>query len=282
MISVVVLIRVVLVVCKIMVGYLEGTSEHEEWFEGGRQSVCKERLFGVEGFPVLLSLLVLLYSKASTTLTQPWFLLCLDSLDTNFEASDSDYALISLLPTSPTSNPAHYMFGPCSGILITKFFQEIPEQTTSRCSISRTVQTNALVQHGGFPLQAARSWSRSSGHTPAAWYISSWRSFTAIPLYLHPIGCCFLFLLLPVLRTIFNWASSVMSPVVAFAVSWWATWCLRCSSVSGGGVLEETPVVLLDFIPCSTCWGVCGAMICCSGSEEMMITKQSGKSWGRR
>jgi len=33
---VVILKRVVLVVCKIMVGYLDGTSEHEEQFEGGR------------------------------------------------------------------------------------------------------------------------------------------------------------------------------------------------------------------------------------------------------
>jgi len=37
---------------------------------GGRQSVYKERLLGVGGFPFLLSLLILLYSKASTTLTQ--------------------------------------------------------------------------------------------------------------------------------------------------------------------------------------------------------------------
>ena len=32
----VILKRVVLVVCKIMVGYSDGTSEHEERFEGGR------------------------------------------------------------------------------------------------------------------------------------------------------------------------------------------------------------------------------------------------------
>ena len=65
----VVLIRVVLMVCIIMVGYSDGTSEHEKWFEGGRRSVYNDRLFGVGGFPFLLSFLVLLYSKASTTLT---------------------------------------------------------------------------------------------------------------------------------------------------------------------------------------------------------------------
>jgi len=78
-------IRVVLLVCKITVGYLIGTSERGEWFEGGRWSVYKERLFGVRRFPFLLSLLVLLYSKARTTLTQLWPFSCIDSLDTNFE-----------------------------------------------------------------------------------------------------------------------------------------------------------------------------------------------------
>jgi hypothetical protein len=41
------------------------------------------------------------------------------------------------------------------------------ELTTSRCSISRTVQTNALVDHGCFPLRAAILWSRRSQRTPA-------------------------------------------------------------------------------------------------------------------
>jgi len=49
--------------------YSNGTLKHEEWFEGGRQSVYKERLFGVGGFPFLLSLLIFWYSKASMTLT---------------------------------------------------------------------------------------------------------------------------------------------------------------------------------------------------------------------
>jgi hypothetical protein len=53
------------VVCKIIGGYSDGTSEHEEWFESGRRIVYKESVVGVGGFPFLLSLLVLLYSKAS-------------------------------------------------------------------------------------------------------------------------------------------------------------------------------------------------------------------------
>jgi hypothetical protein len=53
------------VVCKIIGWYSDGTSEHEKWFEGGRRIVYKESVVGVGGFPFLLSLLVLLYSKAS-------------------------------------------------------------------------------------------------------------------------------------------------------------------------------------------------------------------------
>jgi len=65
-----------------------------------------ERLFGIGGFPFHLSLLVLLYSKASTTLTKLDLLSCPDSLDTNFEASCPDSDIPVLLPISPTSDPA--------------------------------------------------------------------------------------------------------------------------------------------------------------------------------
>jgi len=58
---------------------LDGTSEHEEWFDGGRRFVYKESVVGVGGFPFLLSLLVLFYCKASydfeppLTLVLTWF-----------------------------------------------------------------------------------------------------------------------------------------------------------------------------------------------------------------
>jgi hypothetical protein len=53
------------VVCKIMGEDSDGILKHGEWFEDGRQIVYKESVVGVGGFPFLLSLLVLLYSKAS-------------------------------------------------------------------------------------------------------------------------------------------------------------------------------------------------------------------------
>jgi len=46
---------------------------------------------------------------------------------------------------------------------------EIQVLTTPWCLISQTVQTNALVHHGGFPLRAAINWSPSSQCTPAVW-----------------------------------------------------------------------------------------------------------------
>jgi len=53
------------VVCEIMGRDSDGISEDEKCIEGGRQSVYKDRSFGIGGFLFLLALLVLLYSKAS-------------------------------------------------------------------------------------------------------------------------------------------------------------------------------------------------------------------------
>jgi hypothetical protein len=43
--------------------YSVGTMEYAKWFGGIGRSVYKERVFGVGGFPFLLSLLVLLSSN---------------------------------------------------------------------------------------------------------------------------------------------------------------------------------------------------------------------------
>jgi len=168
------------------------------------------------------------------------------------------------------------------GFLSKNASANIPELITSWRSISRPVLTNAWVDHGGFPFWAARNCSRSSLGTPAECYIISWQSSTSIRLYSHRIMYCFLFLLLPVLRTMFDSASRVIFSVATCAESWWARWWLQCSWVSAGDVLGEAHVIVLDSVPCWSCRGVCGAMIWGCGIEEMMIMKQSGKSWGRR
>jgi len=60
---VVVLIRRVFRCVRSWEDYSVGTSKHEGWFESSERIVYKERLVGGGGFPFLLSLLVLLYSK---------------------------------------------------------------------------------------------------------------------------------------------------------------------------------------------------------------------------
>jgi hypothetical protein len=60
--------RIVLVLCKIVGKDSDGTLEYGEWFEGGRQIVYKDMLFAVGGCPFLLSLLIVWYSKASYNL----------------------------------------------------------------------------------------------------------------------------------------------------------------------------------------------------------------------
>jgi len=87
------------------------------------------------------------------------------------------------------------------------------------CSFSQTVQKNALVDHGGFPLRLALNWSFSTVHTPAVCYIIIWQPSTSIQQYLHPIMCCFVFMVLLLLWTNFNCASRIIFCQAAFAVS---------------------------------------------------------------
>jgi len=199
---------------------------------------------------------------------------CMDILDS---------AITSTISASvASSNVVEACSVHCWGFLSLNSSTEIPELTASWCSISHAMRTNALVNHGAFTLRVAIHWSHSALHTPAVCYIISWQPCTSIQLHLHLIACCIWFFPFPVLRTIFNLVSSVIFSVAAFGESRWTMWCLHCSRVWGCGVLDEAPVILLDFVPLSPCCGVCGAMICCCGSEEMMIMKWSGNSWGWR
>jgi len=82
----------------------------------GRRRLYEERLFDVAGFPFLLSVLVLLYSKASTTLTQNWLLSGLEPFNMNYEASFPNYNSIScyqyhlrLTPSVTASLSAHHV-----------------------------------------------------------------------------------------------------------------------------------------------------------------------------
>ena len=147
---------------------------------------------------------------------------------------------------------------------------KIPELTTSWCSISRTVRTNAFVDHGGLPLPAAIHWSRSSLRTPALGYMVSWQPFKMIWITLHPTACCFVFVLLPVLQTIFKCSSWVIFLVASLAGSWWTNWCLRSCCVLTIDVLDEGPANRLDLDPLGPGWGGCVSMIfwCGIGEED--------------
>ena len=135
--------------------------------------------------------------------------------------------------------------------------------------MSQTVRTNALVDHGGFLLWAEVNLSRSSRRTLAVWYMVNWPPLTTVRIYLHPTGCFFLIVLVPVLRTICKCASWVIFLVAALAASRWTNWCLRSCCVPRSNVCDKAPANRLDLYPLAPGWGGCVSMICwCAIGEE--------------
>ena len=145
---------------------------------------------------------------------------------------------------------------------------KIGEPTTSWCLISRTVGTNAMVDHWSFSLQAAINRSHSSLHIPAVCCMVCWRLITAIWIYSHSIACCFLFLLPSVLQMIVQIATCVLFSVAASAASRWTNWCVCCCCVPLSAALDAAPVDRLISHPLSPCWGVSVALICYCGIEQ--------------
>jgi len=141
--------------------------------------------------------------------------------------------------------------------------------TTSWYSISRTVWTNAFVDHGGFPFQAVIHWSCSSLRAHAVCYMVCWRPFPSSWIYSHPSSCCFLSLLLPVLWMMFQCAYWVICLLTALAELHWTDWCLRSCCVPMIAVIDVAPTNQLDLDPLSPGWGGCVSMICwCEIGEE--------------
>ena len=138
------------------------------------------------------------------------------------------------------------------------------------------MQTNALVDLEGFPLQAAIYWSCSSPCISVVHYEVSWWLFNAIWRILHAVACCFLFLLLLVLWTNFTSSSWVISSLAALAASRWTNWCRCCCYVPVSDAFDEVPIDQLNSDQLSLCWGICAAMICqCGMGEE----DDSEKKW---
>ena len=88
------------------------------------------------------------------------------------------------------------------GHLSRNYSRMIPELTTSWCSISRTVRTDAFIGHGGLPWWEATNWSWNSLHTLAVHYIVSYPPSTLIWRYSNLIACWFLLLRHPVMSTV--------------------------------------------------------------------------------
>ena len=156
----------------------------------------------------------------------------------------------------------------CRGCVSANSSAQIPELTTSWCSISWIVRTNAFDYHGGFPLWAAINWSHSSLQTPPVCCTINCRPFTMIWIHSHPTACCFSLLLLPVLGMIFECASWVISLVAALAASGWPTWCLLSCCVPIIAVLDVAPANRLDWDLLPPGWGGCVSMICWDGIGE--------------
>jgi len=145
---------------------------------------------------------------------------------------------------------------------------KITELTTSFCSISQTVRTNAFIDHGGFPLRAAINWLRSSLRIPAVSYTINRPPIASIWIHSHPTACCFLFFLLPVLQTIFKCAPWVICLVAALAASRWTNLCLRPCCVPRISVMDVAPANLPVFDPLSPGRGGCVSMMCWCGIGE--------------
>ena len=143
-----------------------------------------------------------------------------------------------------------------------------PELTTSWCSISLTVRTDAFVDHEGFTLRAAINWTCNCLCTPAVRYTVKWELFARICLYLHHTACCFLFLLIPVQWTILKCVSWDRRWVPAWAALWWTNGCLHSCSVPMCDVIDVAPATWLYLDPLSPGWGGCVSMICWCGIGE--------------
>ena len=127
---------------------------------------------------------------------------------------------------------------------------------------------NCLGRPLMFPITGSINWSRSSRRTPAICYMVNWRLLTAVWRYSHPTACSFLFMLRPVLRTIFKCASLVLCLVAAPAALQWTNWCLRSCCVPISTIFDEAAANWPDLDPLGPGWGGCVSMICWCGIGE--------------
>jgi hypothetical protein len=133
-------------VCKIMGWASDGTLEHEKWFEGGRWVVYKVSVVGIGEFPFLLSLLVLLDSKASyhcetvSTLVLSWF----PRNESRASCPASDITLV--LPLSPMLDPARYTSLTTSASLPTSEMNALNSQKTQWWILNKSTNNRIIMR----------------------------------------------------------------------------------------------------------------------------------------
>ena len=130
------------------------------------------------------------------------------------------------------------------------------------------MRTNSLVDNRCFYLPAAINSSRSSQQTPAVCCMLDCRLLPTVWKYSHSTACCFLFVLLAVLLTIFKFTSWVMCLVAGLAASRWTTWCLHSCCVLISDRFDEAPANGPDFDLLGPGCGGCVSMICWCGIGE--------------
>ena len=140
-------------------------------------------------------------------------------------------------------------FGHSQGCLSGHSSAKVADLAWSWCSISRTVWTNALVDHGRFSFQPAIYCSCTSLHTSAVHYTVNWRPFPLIWIYSYPTARYVLFLLLQVLWTTSRCASWVIFLVAVLAASRWTNRCLRSWCVPISEVFDVVSDNPLDSDP---------------------------------
>ena len=195
-----------------------------------------------------------------------------------FEQCDSASTLTTYASV-PSTMVIEVYFVHFRGFALWYLSMTIPELTVSRCSISQTVRTNALVNNGGFPLSVPINWLCSSLRTLSVHYTVIRWPFSMVWIYKHPTARCFIFLLLLVLWTIYKCASRVICMVAAVAASHWTNRYLLSCCVRLCDILDETAIILLDSYLVTPGWGVCVSMIawCWIGDED--DNEKKWKSW---
>jgi hypothetical protein len=74
-----------------------------------------------------------------------------------------------------------------------------------------------MVDNAAVPLSETVPWLCSSLHSPAVRYRDNWPWLRLIWIESHPIACCSIFFLFPVLHHFFKFASRVIFQVAQIA-----------------------------------------------------------------